>query len=113
MKQETFTRVVKYGALSLAALVISPIIFAIVKDVYQPTVVGYDNLGQAGVPTVSTQALFVTRTYESAGMKSTLVKLRSCMKKNLPELKDATGTHAKWQDVQANDDGKWPVYELP
>ncbi len=33
MKQETFTRVVKYGALSLAALVISPIIFAIVKGV--------------------------------------------------------------------------------
>lgn len=84
-----------------------------VKDVYQPTVVGYDNLGQAGVPTVSTQALFVTRTYESTSMKSTLAKLRSCMKKNLPELKDATGTHAKWQDVQANDDGKWPVYELP
>lgn len=125
MKQETFIRVVKYGTLSLVALVISPIIFAIVKgvvgqdtqarvkDVYQPTVVGYDNLGQAGVPTVSTQALFVTRTYESTSMKSTLAKLRSCMKKNLPELKDATGTHAKWQDVQANDDGKWPVYELP
>lgn len=80
MKQETFTRVVKYGALSLVALVISPIIFAVVKG---------------------------------AGMKATLAKLRSCMKKNLPELKDATGTHAKWQDVQANDDGKWPVYELP
>ena len=46
-------------------------------------------------------------------MKTTLSKLRSCMKKNLPELKDATGTHAKWQDVQANDDGKWPVHELP
>lgn len=33
MKQETFTRVVKYGTLSLVALVISPIIFAIVKGV--------------------------------------------------------------------------------
>ncbi len=32
MKQETFTRVVKYGALSLAALVISPIIFATVYE---------------------------------------------------------------------------------
>lgn len=82
------------------------------KDVYAPTSVGYDNLGQAGVPTVNTLALFVTRTYESQGMRTALLNLRRCMKNALPEIKDALGTHAKWQDVKADDDGKWPVYDL-
>lgn len=83
------------------------------KDVYQyGSKLSYDNLGQAGVPTVATQALFVTRRYESAKMTATFAKLRKCFKDNLGDIKDALGTHAKWQDVQAANDGKWPLYEF-
>ena len=83
-----------------------------VKDVYTKTKVGYENLGQAGVPTVATQALFVTRVYSSDKMNKVLATLRKCMKDNLGDIKDALGTHAKWQDVDAANDGKWPVYQF-
>jgi hypothetical protein len=83
------------------------------KDVYQPSRVDYDNLGAAGVNTVATQALMVTRTYTSPTMLQAMAKLRKCEKDSLGDLKDALGTHAKWQDVTVNNDGKWPLAELP
>lgn len=86
---------------------------AVLKDIYAPALLSYDNLRQGGVPTLTTQALFVTRTYNSAKMIDTLSKLRKCAKDSIPELKDALGTHAKWQQVEVGADGKWPLYDLP
>ena len=82
------------------------------KDVYDPILVSYDNLGQASVPTLATQALFVSRLYSSEKMNATLGKLRKCIKDNIPELKDALGTHPKWQAVTVENDGKWPLYPV-
>lgn len=83
------------------------------KDIYSPAVLSYSNLNANGVQTVSTQALFVTRTYSSQTMINNLAALRSCFNAKLGDIKDALGTHAKWQDVQVGNNGKWPLYDLP
>lgn len=82
------------------------------KDIYGPALLSYSNLNANGVPTISTQALFVTRVYNSTTMLAALASLRSCFNAKLGDIKDALGTHAKWQDVQSNNVGKWPLYEL-
>lgn len=84
-----------------------------VGGVYTPAKVSYTNLGAAGVDTVSTQALLVTRTYRSKQMNEQLGKFRSCFEAQLGNIQDKTGTHPKWQDVDAANLGKWDVYALP
>lgn len=83
------------------------------KDIYSPAVLSYSNLNANGVQTISTQALFVTRIYNSQTMLSNLAALRACFNSKLGDIKDSLGTHAKWQDVQAGNTGKWPLYDLP
>jgi TRAP-type uncharacterized transport system substrate-binding protein len=85
---------------------------AVLKDIYTPAVLSYTNLNQSGVSSLSTQALFVTRTFDSANMRLVLAKLRNCFNTELPNIKDSLGTHAKWQNVKAGDTGKWPAYDL-
>ena len=82
------------------------------KDVYTPTKVSYSNLGAAGVSTVATQALLVSRTYTGAAMLERLSALRKCFNAQLGDIKDTTGTHPKWQDVQLTKPGLWPAYPL-
>ena len=94
-------------------LPVTPNVAKTVSGVYTPTKVSYSNLGAAGVDTVSTQALLVTRTYRSSQMLAGLSKFRSCFETQLGNIQDKTGTHPKWQDVDANNLGKWDVYALP
>lgn len=82
------------------------------KDVYQPAIVSYSNVGANGVPTISTQALFVTRTYSGAAMQQTLAQIRQCFESKLGDIKDSLGTHAAWQNVEPGANGLWPVYQL-
>lgn len=82
--------------------------------VYTPTKLQYANLSNNKVvDTISTQALFVTRTFRSAEMMANLGALRSCFYASLPKIQDKDGTHAKWQVVDGNDRGKWEWYDLP
>jgi len=81
-------------------------------DIYQPAKLSYTNLNQAGVPTLATQALFVSRTYRSQDVQSQLKKLRDCFVKVVPDIQDARGTHSKWQSVDTADKGKWAYYEF-
>lgn len=85
----------------------------VASKLYAPAKVSYENLGAVGVDTVSTQSLIVSRTYASADMNARLKEFRSCFYNNLNRLKDARGTHPKWQDVQASVRGPWPWYDLP
>jgi TRAP-type uncharacterized transport system substrate-binding protein len=80
---------------------------------YTPAKLSYANMNQAGVPTVQTQALFVSRTYRSPAMLASLAKLRSCFEQQVPNLQDARGTHPKWQVVDPSNHGRWTWYELP
>ena len=83
------------------------------KGVYRATRVSYPKMNAAGVPTVSTDALFVTREYTTPAMRNTLSKFRACAMEKLSELKETTGTHKKWQAVDPANKGKWVWYDLP
>lgn len=84
----------------------------VLKDIYAPAKVTYSNLNAAGVDTISTQAVLASRTYNSKAMLDKLKALRACFIEKLPEIKDTTGTHPKWQQVEINKPGEWPLYDL-
>jgi TRAP-type uncharacterized transport system substrate-binding protein len=85
------------------------------KNVYRVAKLNYTNLGQGGmgIPSVATDALFVTREYKTPKFTQALGAYRTCILNNLDELKETTGTHPKWQDVSKDNRGKWTWYELP
>lgn len=94
-------------------LPVDPATITKVAGVYAPAKLSYSNLGAAGVPSVSTQALFVTRIFRSAETQQQLSDLRACFSKQLPNIQDSAKTHAKWQLVDSANRGKWAVYDLP
>jgi len=81
---------------------------------YKPAKVTYSNLGPdgTGIPTVSTDALLVTREYKLPRYSIPLKQLRECVLKNLPELQETTGRHKKWMDVNPSNHGKWAWMEF-
>jgi TRAP-type uncharacterized transport system substrate-binding protein len=83
------------------------------KSVYRPARLNYAGIGQMGVNTIATDALFVTREYKTAKFVDALGKFRGCLLAGLDELKESTGMHPKWQAVDPTNKGKWPYYELP
>lgn len=83
------------------------------KGVYKPARGNYRNLGATGVPTVSTDALLVTRTYTTPKMVHGLGTLRACVLDNLAEIKETAGTHPAWRGVKADNRGPWAYYDLP
>jgi hypothetical protein len=93
-------------------LTVTPQQAAALSKVYKPARVSYGNLGQRGVETVATEALLVSRVYNSAQKIDQLKRLRACEAQALPDLKDTTGTHPKWQVVQAGNKGLWSYYDL-
>lgn len=94
-------------------LSISPAVTERLKGVYKPSRLNYPKMGAAGVTTVSTDALFVTREYKTEKMTASLARFRACVLSKLDELKETTGTHPAWQGVDPANKGKWAWYELP
>ena len=82
------------------------------SKLYAPAKLSYSNLGAAGVSSVSTQALFVTRVYRSAAMTAKLKEMRNCFKQKLGDIQDKIGTHPKWQFIKPDSRTGWPWYEL-
>ena len=82
------------------------------RSVYNPARLNYAKIGAAGVPSVSTDAVFVTREYKTPKMLGSLSEFRRCATKAIPELKETLGTHPKWQAVDPANHGKWPWYDL-
>lgn len=83
------------------------------KSVYRPTRVNYAKIGAAGLQTVATDALFVTRDYKTAKYVDGLSKLRACFYAHLDDLKETTGNHPAWEHVDADNKGKWVWLNLP
>lgn len=82
------------------------------KSVYNPAKLTYSRMGAAGVPSVSTDALFVTREYKTPKMVAALASFRRCAVQSIPEIKESLGTHPKWQAVDESNRGKWAWYDL-
>lgn len=85
------------------------------KSVYVPAKLNYSNLGQggAGIASVATEALYVTRAYKTPKFQESLGALRGCFKNNVGELSETLGTHKKWASVNPDNNGKWAYYTLP
>lgn len=87
------------------------------KDVYQKASLSYPNLNASGVPTISTQGVFVTRQYKTPEYVKALTELRSCFFKQLPYLAETTGMHPKWAQVKGLEQegykGNFTWYDLP
>lgn len=83
------------------------------KDIYKPAVLTYTNLNASGVKTVATQASLVVYEYKGAKMTTALGAFRTAALAVIPDLKETTGTHRKWKQVDPADHGKWTWYELP
>lgn len=84
-----------------------------VKGAYKPARLTYSGMGAQGVPTVSIDALLVTREYKTEKMVSALGRFRQCVLGKIDELKETTGTHPAWQSVDPANHGRWNWYELP
>lgn len=82
-----------------------------VLDVYQTAVLTYPNLGAQGVQTVAVQSLLVTRDFKTPEKRAQVVALRNCIIEKLDQIRDTTGSHAKWGLVDPKEKGKWPYYE--
>jgi hypothetical protein len=93
-------------------LEVTPAQAAQLSKAYKPARVSYGNLGQRGIPTIATEALLVSRVYSSDQKVDQLKRLRACEAQALPTLKDTTGTHPKWQAVQAGNKGLWSYYDI-
>ena len=78
--------------------------------VYSRATVSYRNLGQEGVPTISVDALLVTRNYTSASHVKRLVDLRNCVASKIDEIRDERGTHPKWQVIDPTRGAKWQMF---
>lgn len=83
------------------------------SKLYFPAKLSYQNLNASGVQSVATQALLVTRVYRSQEMIGKLKNMRACFDAKLGNIQDKTGTHPKWQEVDASNHGGWSWYELP
>lgn len=83
-----------------------------VKDIYDRTTLnGYSNLSRIGVETISTQSALVTRDYKTPERVKAVTDLRRCILDKLPEIRETTGTHPKWELVSAKNTSRWPAYE--
>jgi TRAP-type uncharacterized transport system substrate-binding protein len=92
-------------------LAIPPDVAHRVDMVYRPATITYSNLAQAfNVPTVEADSVFVTKVFNTESKRQQLAELRSCFLKRLAELQDEGSP--RWQNVDANNRGKWPWYEL-
>lgn len=82
--------------------------------IWSNTKVQYSNLNQGkAVDTLQAPALLVTRKWSSKEMNERLATLVQCFKSNLDKIKDTTGTNAVWQSISLDNQGQWPMYELP
>ncbi len=85
----------------------------LLKTVYVPEKLSYPKLSPTAVSSIATEALLVTRTYNTPEKLSQLAAFRNCVQKNVPVWQDADGSHPAWAQVDPNNHGKWAYYDLP
>lgn len=83
------------------------------KTIYVADKLSYPKLSPTAVSTLATEALLVTRTYNTPDKIAMLAGLRKCVYDNIGAFKDADGAHPAWEQVNAENKGKWSYYDLP
>ena len=85
------------------------------KQVYHAATVTYTNMRPDSVDTVAADCVLVGRVYKTPKFINALATLRNAVDTKLTELQETTGSHPKWQEVQASGDnhGTLPWMDLP
>lgn len=90
-----------------------PATVELLKTVYLADKLSYPKLSPTAVNTISTEALLVTRTYNTPDKLAMLASFRKCVYDNIGHFQDADGAHPAWSQVDAANKGKWAYYDLP
>lgn len=90
-----------------------PATVELLKTVYVGDKLSYPKLSPNAVSTIATEALLVTRTYNTPEKLAMLGSFRKCVSDNVPEFQDADGAHPAWSQVDVANKGKWAYYDLP
>jgi uncharacterized protein len=85
----------------------------LLKTVYVADKLSYPKLSPTAVGTIATEALLVTRTYNTPDKLAMLTSFRQCVYDNIGHFQDADGAHPAWSQVDAANKGKWAYYDLP
>lgn len=85
----------------------------LLKTVYVPSKLSYPKLSNGAVSSIATEALLVTRTYNTPDKIAMLATFRKCVQDNVAEWQDADGAHPAWAQVDVANHGKWAWYDLP
>jgi TRAP-type uncharacterized transport system substrate-binding protein len=85
----------------------------LLKTVYVADKLSYPKLSPTAVGTIATEALLVTRTYNTPDKLGMLASFRKCVYDNIGVFQDADGAHPAWAQVDAANKGKWAYYDLP
>lgn len=74
--------------------------------------INYRNVGAAGLETVAARSLLVVKNYSTADRRAKFAALKSCILANEGDLKEGTGHHPKWSDVDFNALISWANYDV-
>lgn len=85
----------------------------LLKSVYVADKLSYPKLSPTAITTVATEALLVTRTFNTPDKLAMLSSFRKCVVDHVAEWQDADGAHPAWSQVDVNNHGKWQYYILP
>jgi TRAP-type uncharacterized transport system substrate-binding protein len=81
------------------------------RNVYRPARLSYANLGAQGLPTVATEAVLAVRDVRATPAVAPLLRLRQCLTEQIDTLRDTTGRHAAWAQVEPQATSHWPRFE--
>ena len=83
------------------------------STVYSPTVLRYPGLSSLTVPTVAVPVDLITFDYKSSIKVSQLGSLKDCVSTHIDDLKETTGYHPKWREVDpAAVSSQWPMFSV-
>lgn len=78
------------------------------ENPYATANLDYSNLSSSGVKTVSMQILMATYDYKSQKKITDLSALKKCIVEHYDDIKEETGNHPKWREINPNATSVWP-----
>jgi len=78
---------------------------------YTEATLRYPNLSSTTIKTLATPVSLVTYNYESKKKIQDLSLLKQCITENIGDLKETTGFHAKWREVDPKGKSDWQMFQ--
>lgn len=78
---------------------------------YSQSTLRYMNLSSTAVKTVSVTVNLITYNYDSKKKVNDLSMLKKCLSENISDLRETTGNHPKWREINPNATSDWPMFK--